>query len=258
MYRTVDVKMFLYAVGAIQLQLNNMSYLYHHHYHHNQSKTSISIAYQTYFWMFTWFVVEYMLFERPHLYTYDLFAEKIGFKLIWGCLCFYPFFYPLNGYLLSDITNVDISRQRGYMITMLFFFGWVFTRGANMQKYFYKRFPDQRYIFGGFMIQKTIPKSRILISGFWGLSRHINYMGEIIQALAISLPLLLLSVQCEDDGDCEYNYKQICLALTYPVYYIVLFIPRQMDDDALCKKKYGEIWVEYTDKVKYRIVPFVY
>ena len=52
-------------------------------------------------------------------------------------------------------------------------------------------------------------------------------MGEIIQAHAISLPLLLL-VCSEDDGDCEYNYKQICLALTYPVYYIVLFIPRQM------------------------------
>lgn len=25
------------------------------------------------------------LFQEPHLYTYDLFCEKLGFKLAWGC-----------------------------------------------------------------------------------------------------------------------------------------------------------------------------
>ena len=253
----VDVKMFLYAVGAIQLQLNNLSFLYHH-YHRNNS--TISIGYQTYFWLFTFFIGEYMFFERPHLYTYDIFAEKIGFKLVWGCLFFYPFFYPLNGYVLGDISinstlNEDISPYTAFAIMLLFLVGWIFTRGANMQKYYHKRFPKDRYVFGGLIQQVCIPKSRILISGFWGLSRHVNYMGEIIQAVAISLPLMLISIR-RHGGIC--NHLQICAALSYPIYYVCLFISRQVDDDALCQKKYGDIWTKYTEKVRYRIIPGVY
>ena len=30
--------------------------------------------------------------------------------------------------------------------------------------------------------------SKILCSGFWGLARHINYFGEIVQAIALALP----------------------------------------------------------------------
>ena len=254
---TVDIKMFLYAVGAIQLQLNNLSFLYHHF---DTNHSTVSVAYQTYFWLFAWFISEYMFFERPHLYTYDIFAEKIGFKLVWGCLFFYPFFYPLNGYLLSDIdirggTGEDISWHTAYMIGALFFVGWIFTRGANMQKYFYKRFPNDRYIFGGVIEQVNIPKSRILVSGFWGLSRHVNYMGEVIQAIAISLPLTLVSIQ---DRNNTCNCTTMCVALTYPLYYICLFISRQIDDDALCQKKYGEAWTKYTEKVKYKIIPGIY
>jgi hypothetical protein len=31
----------------------------------------------------------------------------------------------------------------------------------------------------------TVPESHILCSGFWGLSRHINYLGEIVQVLGL-------------------------------------------------------------------------
>ncbi len=46
--------------------------------------------------MFTFFVAEYLNFEEVHLYTYDFFAERVGFKLGWGCLVFYPFFYCIG------------------------------------------------------------------------------------------------------------------------------------------------------------------
>jgi delta14-sterol reductase len=38
----------------------------------------------------------------------------------------------------------------------------------------------------------------------------------------------------------------------------VLLVTRQMDDAALCKAKYGELWDTYTKKVKYRIIPYIY
>jgi hypothetical protein len=45
-----------------------------------------SLALIVYTGLFSFFIGEYMLQERVHLYTYDLFAEKMGFKLCWYAL----------------------------------------------------------------------------------------------------------------------------------------------------------------------------
>jgi delta14-sterol reductase len=39
---------------------------------------------------------------------------------------------------------------------------------------------------------------------------------------------------------------------------VLLFLGRQADDDKVCRAKYGPLWDEYTAKVKWKIVPFVY
>jgi len=44
----------------------------------------------------------------------------------------------------------------------------------------------------------------------------------------------------------------------YPLYYIILLLTRQRDDDKRCTLKYGELWKEYKKKVPYRIIPFIY
>jgi delta14-sterol reductase len=44
----------------------------------------------------------------------------------------------------------------------------------------------------------------------------------------------------------------------YPIYYVVLLFPRQIDDDKRCALKYGELWEQYLKRVKYRIIPGVY
>eukprot|EP00041_Stephanoeca_diplocostata_P032592 m.1049677 g.1049677 ORF g.1049677 m.1049677 type:complete len:171 (+) comp24174_c1_seq19:1368-1880(+) len=88
--------------------------------------------------MWTWFVFEYIYHEHVHLYTYDIFAERLGFKLIWGCLAWYPFFYSIGLRCLVvplGETFTDITTTQGCCIVALFLFGWTLTRGANMQKY---------------------------------------------------------------------------------------------------------------------------
>ena len=42
---------------------------------------------------------------QVHLYTYDLFRERVGGKLTWGCLCFYPWFYPIGVWPLAGLTS---------------------------------------------------------------------------------------------------------------------------------------------------------
>ncbi len=242
----VDVKMWLYAVGAIQLEMNVLSFLAYQLALYGVTSRAMNL----YGGIFTWFLAEYMFFENVHLYTYDLFAEKIGFKLVWGCLFFYPFFYPAAGYWLCDIdpAKSDISLQTALSIMLVFFLGWSLTRGANMQKYSFRRNPGSKTFLFGLIAQTTVPNSRILCSGFWGLSRHLNYLGEIVQALALAVPLVLLS----------QSTVVTAIALTYPLYYIALFIPRQISDDNLCRAKYGNLWAQYEAKVPWRIVPFIY
>mmetsp|Transcript_19755 Transcript_19755/g.27161 ORF Transcript_19755/g.27161 Transcript_19755/m.27161 type:complete len:384 (+) Transcript_19755:449-1600(+) len=247
-YFGIDIKMLLYLLGAVALQLNILSCVITHLQINNGHASNAIITYTI---CFTWFVFEYLMGEEVHLYTYDLFAEKMGFKLAWGCLVFYPFFYPIGAYSLVNNTAQygDISVSLSLCIVGVFVSGWVITRGANMQKFAYRTNPTQKTFLFGLIPQTTIPGTRILCSGWWGVARHFNYSGEIIQALALSLPGLIIGP----------TIWQRCLPLLYPVYYIVLFVSRQMDDDEVCRRKYGDVcWDQYTKMVPYRILPGVW
>ena len=243
----VDFKMFLYSVGAVQLEMNVLSFYYFVRQHGGPL-----IASTVYTSLFTWFLVEYCYFEFVHLYTYDLFAEKMGFKLTWGCFCFYPFFYCIGGYLMAihGRKSQDISQATAIILAALFFTGWILTRGANMQKYYFKIEPASKRVFWGLMEQRPIQKgSRILSSGFWSYSRHINYFGEILQSIALSACSYLVLPQ---------NSWMSMAPFLYTLYYIVLFVSRERDDHALCLVKYGKEWIAYCKQTPYRIVPYVY
>ena len=73
----------------------------------------------------------------------------------------------------------DLHPLTAAAVISLFFLGWVLTRGANLQKYAFKRNPRREHFM--FVRQVTLPGSRLLVSGWWGLARHINYLGEIMQ-----------------------------------------------------------------------------
>ena len=44
----------------------------------------------------------------------------------------------------------------------------------------------------------------------------------------------------------------------YPLYYVVLLLPRQHADDKRCAERYGALWDEYCRRVPYRIIPYLY
>lgn len=300
----IDLKMFLYIVGAVGLEWNVLSCcccVYHYYGFCDDDITKISSnAMMTYFLCFQWFVFDYMYHEKVHLFTYDLFAEKVGFKLCWGCLVFYPFFYPIGGlyYLSSKQKSTfsseeeadDISFTTMLLILALFFTGWIITRGANMQKYEYRVHALQKlhphlnlshyyhdgndddsslnnpnyftFLFGLIQIkQETIPNTRILVSGFWGVSRHFNYFGEIIQSIATTLPIFLVMMKEQEQKEEKdsYDLTMLLIPWLYPIYYIILFVTRQIDDDQVCSNKYGPVvWNQYKRMVPFRIIPGIY
>jgi hypothetical protein len=262
----IDSKMILYAIGAVHLQINVFSFAVKAS--SSSSAHEISLAMLLYLLLFTLFLYDYMLFEKIHLFTYDLFAEKLGFKLTWGCLVFYPFFYCIGAHCLLTTDSLTLPPATGdltptacVLIFALHLLGWFLTRGANLQKYFFKISPKDSNsspstVFFGLVRQEALPGSnnRILCSGFWGVARHINYLGEIIQSIALTLPGLIIN-------SFFFSFPPslvTVLSTAYPLYYILLFISRQVDDDHLCQLKYGEVWEAYCRRVPWRILPGVW
>lgn len=235
----IDAKMWLYLVGAIMLELNVLSFAAHHRIlYGDEASMGIYIAAA----LLSFFVTEYLNFEEVHLYTYDLFAERVGFKLGWGCTAFYPFFYAIPLWATVDLPNLHTPIYALIPYTMVFFLGWCLARGANLQKYFFKK--DPNYVFLGIRPETiTDGNKTLLVNGFWGLSRHINYLGEILMATGIVL--------------CVGHHVRFAPWL-YPIYYVALLFPRQIDDDKRCKLKYGELWDIYVKKVPYKIIPYIY
>ena len=85
---------------------------------------------------------------------------------------------------------------------------------------------------------------RLLCGGWWGLAKHVNYCGEITQAVGLVLPAFLATGSL--------------MSWLLPLYYVLLFLGRQQDDALICSKKYGADWEAYHRKVPYRIVPGLY
>ncbi|MBN2657312.1 MAG: DUF1295 domain-containing protein [Spirochaetales bacterium] len=237
--KRVDAKMWLYMIGAIMLELNALSAAAHHYMKYGtQASPGVFISAA----LISWFVFEYLTFEEVHLYTYDFFAERTGFKLGWGCLAFYPYFYPIALWATADLPDPGTHMILRILYVLLFFAGWSLARGANMQKFYFKTHPDKSFL-GIKPETLSDGQKTLLVNGFWGLSRHINYLGEILMASGI-----ILSV----------GYPANPLPWLYPLYYVALLFPRQMADDKRCALKYGPLWEEYESKVKYRIIPYIY
>jgi delta14-sterol reductase len=236
----VDAKMFLYLVGAALLALNVLSFVAHHIMIFG---SSVSPGVMLYCFLFFWFIVDYLVFENVHLYTYDIFAERVGFKLGWGCFTFYPYFYLVGLWATANQPDPHTSSGLLVVFAIVFFAGWTLSRGANLQKYFFKTDPQRALL--GFIKPKSLSdgENSLLYSGFWAVSRHVNYLGEILMATGLTLVL---------------GRPGLWVVWLYPLYYVALLVPRERADERRCAAKYGALWTEYERRVPRRIIPWVY
>src|SRR5262249_13691135 len=156
---------------------------------------------------------------------------------------FYPFFYCVGLWSVAERPNPHTPTAALVVCGISFFTGWALSRGANLQKFLFKTRPDAALL--GIWRPQTIAADgrQLLCSGFWRVSRHVNYLGEILMALGLALAL---------------GYPGAIGPWLYPLYYVALLVPRQHADDARCSVKYGALWAEYCRRVPYRIIPWVY
>ena len=240
----IDVKMYMYIFGGTLLGLNAVSSAAHHY---GQFGEAMNVGLLLHSAMWVWFVADYFCFERVQLYTFDIIEERLGFKLIVGCFVVYPCLYPvaLWGTAGLPAPDIDPAWQPLWLggAAAVFLLGWVITRGANYQKYRFKRFPERSFL--GLIAPATMTDGErtILCSGFWGKARHMNYTGEILEALGMALAI---------------GHFTNVWTWAYFVYLTIFFIVRERIDEGRCAGKYGELWARYRGKARYRLVPGVY
>ena len=217
-----DVKMWFYVVGGTMLSLNALSgAAYHYELFGDNANPGVYL----YAAFFTFYILDYFIFERVQLYTYNLIHERLGFMLFWGGLAVYGWLFILPLWGMAAYPDPGFSTAWTYVwligTSALFLLGWSISRGANLQKYTFKRWPDGRFL--GVIEPKYIEAGdrKILYSGLWGVARHFNYMGEGFLSLSIAL---------------VFGYFTNPWAWIYFVFIVSLFTSRQRDDDRHCAR----------------------
>jgi len=187
------------------------------------------------------YITDFFVFESNLLSMLDIIYENYGFMLTHAFLVWIPFNFTLQQqYLLAEPTDLPIWAIVGLLV--LNFTGYVVFRDSNLQKQRFRRDPSAKVWGKPPKVLKTKRGTSLLLSGWWGLARHTNYMGDLMMALAWCLACGFASV----------------VPYFYFIYFAPLLINRERRDHALCKEKYGDDWDEYCRRVPHRIVPFVY
>ena len=186
------------------------------------------------------YVLDALLSEQAILSTMDITTDGFGWMLAFGDLTWVPFTYTLQARYLVD-HPVQLSPPLIACITALELLGLYVFRVSNDEKNTFRTAPSSAFTRSARYLQ-TSSGSRLLLSGWWGRSRHPNYAGDLCMALAWSLT-------------CGFSHP---IVYFYPLYFAVLLVHRQRRDDDKCRRKYGKDWDTYCQLVPYRIIPYVY
>lgn len=187
------------------------------------------------------YITDFFVFESNLLSMLDIIYENYGFMLVHAFLVWMPFNFTLQQqYLLAQPQELPIWAAA--LIVALNLTGYVIFRDSNLQKQRFRRDPTRPVWGKPPEVLKTKRGTALLVSGWWGLARHTNYLGDLMMAAAWCLTCGFTSV----------------VPYFYFLYFAPLLLDRERRDHKLCKEKYGEDWDAYCKRVPYRIVPWLY
>lgn len=229
----VDLKFFSYRPSLIGLLVLNASTAATQ-YVDQGSVSGRMTLYQVFFFLY---LANYFQFEGGMVHTWDIVVERFGWSLVWGDFVLVPFFYGISGRSIA-ILREPLPLRLAVVCCVLFSFGFWLFRGANDQKHRFKENSSAK-IWGR---PAEALDGRLLISGFWGIGRKLNYTGELM--IYISWTML-----CGTASGWPY---------LLPAWLLVLFVHRAHRDDRRCRAKYGELWDRYCRRARFRMFPFVY
>jgi len=225
------------------------------------------------------YTLDSLYMEPAILTTMDIIQDGFGMMLSFGDLVWVPFTYSIQTRYLS-VYPVDLGVKGVLAVLAVQGLGYYIFRATNNEKNRFRTNPEDPRV-AHLKYIETASGSRLLISGWWGIARHVNYLGDWFMSWSYVLPTALsgyvirnaaqhpITATQPDAFFFKDNYGKYVvpaeakgwgMIFTYffMVYFAVLLVHRERRDEEKCRRKYGKDWDRYVEHVPYRIIPYVY
>jgi 7-dehydrocholesterol reductase len=196
------------------------------------------------------YLFKFFAWETGYFASLDIMHDRFGYYICWGVLAWVPAVYPCAQFYLAahpqDVGWLAAAACGAFGLAAI---GVNYAADAQRQRV--RQSGGQCRVWGS--VPRTITakyrgddglerENLLLVSGYWGLSRHFHYLPELSVALLWTLPAGLTHVT----------------PYFYVVFLGILLWDRAGRDDKRCAAKYGGAWAAYQKLVPYKIVPHVY
>ncbi|OXV06752.1 hypothetical protein Egran_05481 [Elaphomyces granulatus] len=218
------------------------------------------------------YILDGQFMEPAILTTMDITTDGFGMMLSFGDLVWVPFFYSAQTRYLS-VYPLSLGPLGLAGVSAVLAVGFYIFRASNSQKNAFRTNPNDPSV-AHLKFMETKSGTRLLISGWWGMARHPNYLGDWLQAWPYNLPTglagyVVLKAGAGADGAFKMSDGRevvqgpakgwgMLFTYLYVVYFAILLIHRNGRDDEKCARKYGEDWERYKKIVRWKILPGVY
>lgn len=196
------------------------------------------------------YILKFFYWESGYFNTLDIMYDRLGFYIYWGVTCWIPGVYCLVSlYLVKHPYQYSLV----YVVAIIAFgiVSVLANYSADEQKIRVRETNGNTTIWGQkpnilkatyYTSDGKERTSLLLYNGWWGISRHVHYIPEILLSIAWTLP-------------AGFSHA---LPWFYVVYLTILLVHRLGRDEIRCSEKYGKNWKEYCQKVPYRLIPYVF
>ncbi|ODM97531.1 7-dehydrocholesterol reductase [Orchesella cincta] len=203
----------------------------------------------------TVYIYKAFYMENYFFSMFEMMEDCAGYYLCWGSLVWMPCFYTFQSYFFVHHPT-DMSTFWSTIILAVGLLAIYLNYCVNAQKLQFRnelnlneKLNDEMSIKPvGIPVKYVAPngelkQTHLLISGWWGVARKMNYTFELVATIAWSLPGIAYGIWC------GLYFAFLFMLLVYRVLY---------RDEVKCKRKYGRGWVKYCTKVPYRFIPYLF
>lgn len=196
------------------------------------------------------YLFKFFIWEAGYMRSMDIIVDRAGFYICWGCLVWVPSLY--TSHTLFMVEHADFLSWTGAAIVgVLGMLAVWINYQADLQRQRVRATDGDCTVWGKkpelIRAEYTTDtgerkSSLLLLSGWWGVSRHFHYLPELAVAFLWSVP-------------AGFNHF---LPYSYFFFLAILLTHRSIRDDVKCRTKYGTYWEAYCKRVPYKIVPGVF
>ncbi|KAL0275602.1 UNVERIFIED_CONTAM: hypothetical protein PYX00_003407 [Menopon gallinae] len=200
----------------------------------------------------TVYLAKFFWWEAGYFYTLDMMFDRAGYYICWGCLVWVPCLYTYSSYyIVQHQPSLQTNQALLFLIagllsiTLNYLVDYEKQKFRNAKDYKCKIWgKEASFIRAEYVDGKGRKKtSALLTSGFWGISRHMNYTFELLAAFS----------WCGVGG-----FENAPMVHLYFIFLFGLLIHRTFRDEDKCEAKYKRHWKLYCEKVPYRLLPYIW